>query len=176
MPVLTDGDRVVCDSWEIAHYLEAAYPKRPSLFGGSVARDQALFVKFWCEMGLHPVILRLILPAIYASIHEKDRAYFRTSREKRFGRPLEQIAVPPEQGLPALRETIGPLRATLQRQLYLGGETPMFVDYMVFAHFQCARIVSPLSLLETDDPVAAWQERMLDAFGGFAREATIAPR
>ncbi len=176
VPVLTDSGRTVCDSWEIARYLESAYPDRPVLFGGPVCEAQALFVNFWCELTLHPLVLRLIVLDIYAHIHEKDKAYFRQSREARFGRPLEQIPVPPEQGIPALREAIAPLRATVQRQPYLGGETPRFVDYMVFAHFQCARVVSPLRLLDEDDHVFAWRERMLDALGGLARSAPVAAR
>lgn len=175
VPVLTDREKTVCDSWAIALYLEAAYPEQPSLFGGQSARDQALFVKFWCELTLHPLVLRLILPDIYACIDDKDKSYFRKTREARFGRSLEEIAILPEQGIPALREAIAPLRAAVQRQPYLGGEAPMFVDYMVFAHFQSARIVSSLHLLEPDDPVYAWQERMLDAFDGFSRDAVTAP-
>lgn len=176
VPILTDGDKTVCDSWEIARHLESAYPDRPTLFGSPEAQAQALFVKFWCELTLHPLVLRLILPDIYACIHEKDRAYFRKTREARFARTLEQIAVPPEQGIPALREAIAPLRAAVERQSYLGGDAPMFVDYMVFAHFQCARTVSSLRLLEPDDPVWTWHERLLDAFHGFARHAHVASR
>ena len=42
VPVLLDGDKVVSDSWMIAEYLEAAYPDRPSLFGGAEARRERL--------------------------------------------------------------------------------------------------------------------------------------
>lgn len=176
VPVLTDDEKTVCDSWEIARYIESAYPDHPSLFGGSETQAQALFVKFWCELTLHPLVLRLILPDIYACIHDKDKAYFRKTREARFGRTLEQIAVAPEQGIAALNQAIAPMRAVVERQPYLGGDAPMFVDYMVFAHFQGARIVSSLNLLEIDDPVWAWHERLLDAFDGFARHAYLAPR
>ncbi|MGH8747171.1 MAG: hypothetical protein ACREUK_11865, partial [Burkholderiales bacterium] len=34
-----------------------------------------------------------------------------------------------------------------------------------------ARAVSPIRLLEPDDPVYAWRERVMDLFGGYAREA-----
>lgn len=176
VPVLVDEGRTVVDSWEIARYLESAYPDRPSLFGGPEAQAQALFLKFWCELALHPVLLKLIVLDIYAHIDEKDKAYFRASREARFGRRLEEIPVPPEQGIAALREVIAPLRASVQRQPYLGGESPRFVDYMAFCHFQTARAVSRLELLAPDDPVYAWRERMLDAHGGFARNAPVAVR
>jgi glutathione S-transferase len=171
VPVLTDAEKTVSDSWEIAKHLEAGYPDRPSLFGGAAAQTQALFLKFWCERTFHPLLLRLILPGIFTSIHVKDKAYFRETREARFSCSLEQIGVQPEQGLPRLREALAPVRAVVQQQPYLGGESPMFVDYMVFSHFVCARAVSSVCLTRLDDPVHAWHERMLDAFDGMARHA-----
>ena len=33
VPIITDGDRVIHDSWNIACYLEERFPDRPSLFG-----------------------------------------------------------------------------------------------------------------------------------------------
>jgi glutathione S-transferase len=40
----------------------------------------------------------------------------------------------------------------------------------------CWRIVmSPLRLLEPDDPVFAWRERMLDLYGGLGRNAVGYP-
>jgi glutathione S-transferase len=175
-PVLMDGETTVYDSWNIVNHLEAAHQHLPSLFGGADAHAQAIFVKHWCELTLHPLLLKLILLDIFAVIHDKDKAYFRKTREARFGRTLEQFIDPPHIGLASLRDALAPLRASLKRQPYLGGERPMFVDYMVFAHFQCARVVSSLCLLEPDDPVWAWHERLLDAFNGFARRASVAPR
>jgi len=131
----------------------------------------ALFVKFWCEQTLNRVILRLILPDLFRCLHEKDKAYFRESREARFGTTLEQYALPSAAGVPLLRDGLSPLRAILQRQPYLAGAQPNFADYIVFGSFQWARAVSPVALLESGDPVFEWRERLLDAFGGFARNA-----
>ena len=39
VPVLRDGDRVVRDSFDIALYLDEAYPDRPSLFGGETLHE-----------------------------------------------------------------------------------------------------------------------------------------
>ena len=102
VPVLVDGEKVVSDSWEIARYLEHAYSDKPSLFGGPAGEGLALFVKFWCEQTLNRVILRLILPDLFRCLHEKDKAYFRESREARFGTTLEQYALPSAAGVPLL--------------------------------------------------------------------------
>ena len=40
IPVLVDGDHWVSDSWDIACYLEDAYPERPTLFGGGMGRGR----------------------------------------------------------------------------------------------------------------------------------------
>jgi len=171
VPVLVDGDKTITDSWEIARYLEAAYPDRPRLFGGSVGEAEALFIKFWCEQTIHPVMLRIILPDLFQHLHENDKAYFRESREKRFGMTLEEFASPTDETIASLRKSLSPLRATLECQPYIGGTSPVFADYIVFAAFQWARAMSPIQLLEPEDPVYAWRVRLLDAFDGYARSA-----
>jgi glutathione S-transferase len=171
VPVLVDGDKTVSDSWEIARYLESAYPDNPSLFGGPAGEGLALFAKFWCEQTLNRIILRTILPDLFDSLHEKDKAYFRESREARFGATLEQYALPPEDGVSQLRNALAPMRVTVQRQRYLAGAEPTFADYIVFGSFQWARAISPVALVEAGVPVFEWRKRLLDAFGGLARKA-----
>ena len=171
VPVLVDGSTTVSDSWEIARYLESAYSDRPSLFGGPAGEGLALFVKFWCEQTLNRIVLRIILPDLFACLHDKDKAYFRESRETRFGTTLEQYAVVAEEGVSLLRSALSPMRSSLERQSYLAGAQPSFADYIVFGTLQWARSVSPVALVETGDPVFKWRERLLDAFGGFARSA-----
>jgi glutathione S-transferase len=171
VPVLVDGSKTVSDSWEIARYLESAYSDRPSLFGGPAGEGLALFVKLWCEQTLNRIVLRIILPDLFACLHDKDKAYFRESREARFGTTLEEYALPPEEGVSLLRDALSPMRSSLQRQPYLAGAQPTFADYIVFGTFQWARSVSGVALVETGDSVFEWRERLLDAFGGFARTA-----
>ncbi len=171
VPVLVDGEKSVSDSWEIAKYLESAYSDRPTLFGGPAGGGFALFVKFWCEQTLNRTILRIILPNLLMRLPEKDKVYFRGSREAALGTTLERQALPGEEGVSLLRAALSPMRATLQRQPYLAGAQPNFADYIVFGSFQWARAVSPVALVETGDPVFEWRERLLDAFGGLARSA-----
>ena len=53
----------------------------------------------------------------------------------------------------------------------LGGETPSYADYVVFGSLQWPRCASRFELLEADDPIAEWRERMLDLFDGLGRKA-----
>ena len=175
VPVLVDGDRTVSDSWEIARFLESTYPDRPSLFGGATGEAHALFVKFWCDQTLQSLLFSIILPDLFARLHEDDRPYFRQTREARLGRTLEELAVPPKAGVASLSDALGPLRATVKRQPFIGGASPSFADYIVFGAFQWARCMSPIRLLAPDDSVFAWRGRLFDAFDGYARRAPGEP-
>lgn len=175
VPVLVDGDKTLSDSWEIARYLEAAYPERPSLFGDTVGEAEALFVKFWCEQTILPVLFRIVLPNLFEHLHEKDKAYFRQSREQRLGMTLEEFASPTPETIAALRQALAPLGATLEHQPYLGGRAPSFADYIVFSAFQWARGVCPIQLLASEDPVYRWRDRLLHAFDGYALKSLAYP-
>jgi glutathione S-transferase len=164
VPVLVDGERTVSDSWAIANYLEDTYPDRPSLFGGSGGRAVTLMINNWANAALLGPIARTILMDIYARLHEKDRAYFRESREKRFGKTLEEVAADTDGNVKALRAALEPVRMTLKTQRFLGGETPLYADYSVFGMLQWARCISPVQTLEKDDPVAAWRDSILAAY------------
>jgi glutathione S-transferase len=173
IPVLVDGDRVVVDSWKIAVYLDEAYPDAPALLGGPQGRAHALFVKSWAESVLQPGIVRQILLDLFEILHEGDKAYFRETREQRFGCTLEAFGAEADANLPQFRKSLQPLRMTVSQQPYLGGEMPSFADYIVFGAFQWARVASSKALLEDDDPIVDWRGRMLGLFGGLA-EATPA--
>jgi glutathione S-transferase len=174
VPVLVDGERTVTDSWAIALYLEDTYPDRPSLFGSPAAIPVTRFVNNWADTTLHGGMIRLIVSDIAKIVHEKDRSYFRESREQRFGMPLEEVTAGREHRLKGFRDTLLPLRHTLSGQPYIASEEPACADYIVFGSFQWARCCSPFELLADNDVVAAWRERMLDRFGALARRATCA--
>ncbi len=168
VPVLIDGERWIADSWTIAEYLEDTYPDRPSLFGGGAGRALARFHASWTDAALHGALFRLLVLDIWRHTHDKDRDYFRKSREERLGVTLEAAVADREARLPAVREVLTPLRLTVRAQPFLGGERPLYPDYIVFGAFQWARGVSDLQLLAPDDPVAQWRGRMLELYDGLA--------
>jgi glutathione S-transferase len=169
VPVLVDGAATLHDSWNIAVHLEATYPDRPSLFGGPTGMAVTRFVNSWADRLLNPAIAPLVIADIHAHLHPSDQPYFRASRENAFGRPLEEVMADRDTRVLTFRQTIEPIRAVLRTQPYLAGETPAYADYIPFGSLQWARAISPFPLLEQDDPVFAWRDRLLDAFDGLAR-------
>lgn len=171
VPVLVDGERWVNDSWAIADYLEAAYPDRPSLFGGPASKALARFHNCWADGFMHSGMLRLVVLDIFRHVDAKDRDYFRKSREERFGKPLEAVVANRAGDVAAFRESLLPLRLVLRAQPFLAGERPLYADYAMFGGFQWCRAISDFKLLAPDDPIYAWRQRMLDLFDGLAGKA-----
>ena len=169
--MLLDGDSAVVDSWVIANYLEDNYPDRPSLFGGDGGRAISRMLNWWGDIAVVGGIFPLVVADVPAHLGPVDADYFRKSREARLGKPLEQVRETRDAAVAGLRKSLEPMRLTLKTQAYLGGEAPNYADYIVFGGFQWARVVSPFKLLEAEDPICAWRERLLDAFDGLARKS-----
>jgi glutathione S-transferase len=171
VPVLLHGEGAVADSWTIANYLEDGFPDRPSLFGGEGGRAMARMLNWWGDVVAIAGIFPLIIADIPLRLDAVDAAYFRKTREARFGKTLEEVMAGRERAVTGFRKSLDPMRLTLKSQSYLGGETPNYADYIMFGAFQWARVVSPFRLLEESDPVYAWREKLLDAFDGMARKS-----
>jgi len=168
VPVLVDEGVTTCDSWDIACYLEDAYPRGRSLFGGEEGRSLTRFVDLWATRTMFPVLVRLVLCDVVEHLDPEDEAYVRETREQQLGATFEQLREQRDSWRDPFREVLGPMRSQLRRDPFLAGRSPAYADYAVFGPFQWARMISPYSLLEKDDPVYAWRERMLDLFGGMA--------
>ena len=169
VPVLVDGDKTVKDSWDIALYLDQAYPDRPKLFDSKQSVALALFFKQWAERSIP--VMPVVIMDLFSHLHAKDKDYFRTSREKRFGKTLEEVGGNRPAALAALRTALEPARQLLATQPFISGAAPGFADHIFCGPFLFARSMSPVQLLETTDPVHAWRERMLDLYNGMARKA-----
>ena len=166
VPLIRDGDRLVADSFDIARYLDDEYPDRPTLFAGAGGQATARFIERWSQLTIHPFIGAAIMMDIYNSARDADKAYFRDNREGRFGKKLEDIPSAREERLEEFRKSLEPLRSMLNYQPFIGGETPLFFDYIVFGAFQFARVLSPFRILDADDPINDWFVRCLKLHDG----------
>jgi glutathione S-transferase len=175
VPVIHDGTKVVKDSWAIARHLEEAYRDKP-LFPGDGGRSYAQFVAGWADTAVHPALFPLLVNDLYERVRPVDKPYFQESRAKRIGTTdfagFQKSAR--EKGIAAFRAVLEPARRVLREQAFLSGERPAYPDYALAGAFLWARVVCPIALLEPDDPVHAWRERMLDLYDGMGRQAKAA--
>ena len=173
VPVIRDGDTVVRDSWKIAEYLESRYPERP-LFGGEIGRGVTQAFNTWTDRALVPAMLQVIVADIHERVDPDDEGYFRQSMEKILRVTLEESRAKRDASLLRLGKVLEPIQAALKRQEFMAGTAPAYADYILFSVFQWARVMSPQELLAPEDPLCQWRERVLDLFGGFARNVPVA--
>ncbi|KAL5483389.1 hypothetical protein ACEPAI_8620 [Sanghuangporus weigelae] len=94
LPAIHDSatGKVITDSTKIAEYLDATYPDKPLLFPpgsrAAVATLEYVFIQKITKLFL------ILLPESNYRLNESSEAYFRSTREKSFGKKLEELAPP----------------------------------------------------------------------------------
>ena len=175
VPVLDDGGTIVFDSWSIAEYLEETYPEAPSLFPGANGRQMAKQTAEWMD-GLHRDLLSMVIFDIYGRLEWEDQAYFRPTREARYGMPLEDVQAGRDERVGEFREiALASLRVHVSEQPFICGNVPAYSDYAVFGSMQWARLVSDFDILAAGDPVFDWRARMLDRLDAMNLSGPAAP-
>lgn len=170
VPILRDGAHLVADSFDIAAYLDEAYPERPTLLGGEAGRALTRFVESFSQTVIHPAVTRIAIRDIHDMLAPVDQAYFRESRRARLGREIEEVAAGRAAEIEAFPAKLLPLRHMLGHQPFIGGERPLFADYIVFGALQWLRISTGSTHLPQDDKVSLWFEQLLDLYEGHARK------
>ena len=170
VPILRDGERVVSDFWKIACFLEERYSERPSLFGGSIGQNLTSFFNMWADRELIPMLVPPLMLNVLDCVEEKDAVHHRTHMESAFKRKLEDLYAERGKSLDQFRKRLTPVRRILAASPFVCGEQPAYADYILFGILQWARVVVAERVLEDEDVVAAWFERMLDLYGGAGRK------
>lgn len=171
VPTLVDGSEWIADSFPIALHLDRTHPDKPALMRGDAERAAARFVNTWCDFTLHLAMRSLLLLDVYNNTAEKDRSYFRESREKAVGQTLEQLCGDRAGSVETFVKTFAPMERTLKDERFLGGTQPNYADYALFGSLQWANAISGTTFLPPDSAGAAWFERLLDHHDGYARKA-----
>lgn len=173
VPVLADGDKWIADSWNIALYLDEAYPERP-LMDGDTIRSLCKFVNSWCDISVNKALRPLALLQVFAILHDKDKDYFRKSRETMLGMSLEDTCADQALAQTEFIEVMALAEQELSTQLYLGGDAPCYADYALFGSLKWVHTLSGDTPLASDSSMRMWFERMLDLYDGYARNAPTA--
>lgn len=171
VPVISAGGGWKNESSAIAEYLDQAYPDKPALMKDDAAKATAQFVEAWCISSVFGPLRPLAVMSVFKIIHEKDKSYFRESREKALKCKLEEISQDPTAEKAALTAALRPAEDLFGKQSFFGGDAPSYADYVLFGTLMWPYIVSPGSPVEDGSNVAAWFDRLLDLNGGFARSA-----
>lgn len=164
LPVISDGENIVNDSWAIAEYLEAQYPAAPCLFADDVAKEKAEAFNQWVSTVLSKHIPGILILDLYNLLADEDKEYFRKTREERLGTSLETFAATPEKHIQGLQDELASVREILTTQNYLGGDTADYRDICLLGTFLWIANSSNKIFLNKDDVVHTWYQRVLNDY------------
>lgn len=176
VPILEHEGTALAESWDIAEYLDRAFPHRPLLFNTPAEHSLVRFMDAWFMSEVLRKMFRVYVKDVHDAARPEDRPYFRQSREKNMkGETLECFTAGRASQLPAIRASLTPLRTHLQRFPFLGGSAPNFADYIALGGFYWAASAGTLPLLERGDSLRDWLERGFNLYDGIARDPGINP-
>jgi glutathione S-transferase len=158
VPVVKDNGTVVYDSWTIAQHYEEKQPD-PRIFPGLGLKEACRFFNLYVDNVVHPAIFPLVVFDIFQKVDPVDREYFRSSREKRLGMPLEQVAARRADYRPQLQAVLSQLEATIAGQDYFFGIFS-YADICLFGTCKWVTAVSEEPLFGAAPALRAWWERM----------------
>lgn len=174
LPIITDSNKVVSDSWAIAEYLEATYPDAPSLFANDEAKIKAEAFHQWLSTVLSKHVPGILLLDLYNVLADQDKDYFRTTREAKIGKSLEEFAANPDKHIQGLQAELSSVRELLATQNYLGGERPDYRDICLLGTFMWIATLVTTPFLEKDDVVYAWYQRVLSDYSEVIPKSVVA--
>ncbi|EIN07718.1 hypothetical protein PUNSTDRAFT_114205 [Punctularia strigosozonata HHB-11173 SS5] len=92
LPVIHDlsTGKVVSDSWAIAEYLDETYPDRPTVLPKPTRGLQSYFVAT-ARDAIIGDLANIVVFSTYKHLRPRGQDYFRATREKLFGRKLEDF-------------------------------------------------------------------------------------
>ena len=149
VPALCDNGKWISDSFEIAKYLDEAYPEKP-IFTGEASITHAMFFDKWINRTLLLGFFPLVAADVWDNLTAEGQAYFRTSRESFLGASLEDERSKRDQAMPALLKALAPMRDILKSNAYLGGSEPSFHDLSAFGTVLMPYFMSTLDLFAAD--------------------------
>lgn len=179
LPALQHGERLVCDSTDMAHYIEQTFPDRPLIPADPRLRAQVHVLEDWADESLYfyEMHLRFTTPG------NRERNIPRmVAHEGAFLRWLLPKVIPG--GIVKITETQGIGRKSLEQLLvdverhiaavngllggsdWLVGNQPSLADLAVYAMFQALRDADMVvNILARYPAVNAWMARVEEQTG-----------
>ena len=136
----------ISDSILIAEYLEKTYPDTPKVFPhNTLALQDAFVVAFGGNLS---ALWNFVIPAICSKLSPRGEEYFRRTREKSFGKTMEDIVPRGEVAVAEwakFKDGMGKVDAWYAKNggkgLFLLGETPSWGDIVIASYLVWMRIV-----------------------------------
>ncbi|GAA5814529.1 hypothetical protein MFLAVUS_008026 [Mucor flavus] len=145
VPIIEDlahDNKPVQDSWDIAVYLEEAYPDTPSLFHGNIGLHK--FFYDYANSKILPFLFKLVVSRIADNCGPPQLVkWFRANREKHFGQTLERFSGELSDNITALKNALTPVHNVLKQHLFITGDKVGFADVTLASYFAMVHAIEP---------------------------------
>ena len=115
-------------------------------------------------------LFKVLVSDIYDVIDDKDKEYFRVTREPRIGCTIEEARDRREEPLKIFQENLWPYNEFLKSSKFLSGDNPAYNDFILYGIFQWANGVSSLQILDKNDPLYIWRQSMDKLFANLKKQ------
>ncbi|TFK96933.1 hypothetical protein BDV98DRAFT_536033 [Pterulicium gracile] len=184
LPIIVDASIpgkdpvVVSDSWNIAVYLDQAYPDAPLLFPKGTKALQAAFQETWMDAFFWPatVFLRPRTPEI--ALNPRSAEHFRRTRSHQLGRPLAEIEPKGEARVAYLKEweeklgKVARVYEGVTDERYLTGDEAVYADLLAGAYVRYFRVIGGKEEWEI---VSGWHGGLLKRIGEASEKYAMLP-
>jgi len=162
VPTLITGDTAIVGSFEIALRLDETHPEKPLLFRGEAAEAHCRVIEGWADTAVLGGIASMIVVDVWSVLSPEDKGYFRSTREGRFGKSLEEFQAGREDRVGSFNSmTLAPVRRALATANWLGGDQPDYADCILFGTLMWPHVVSDFTVLE-EGAIMDWFRRCLE--------------
>ncbi|KZS96341.1 hypothetical protein SISNIDRAFT_438083 [Sistotremastrum niveocremeum HHB9708] len=147
VPVIVDPNHpvdgspvVISDSDDIATYLDEKYPELPTLFPAGTKALQTIYAQNFMEKVFYPPVMILLGEALPV-FNPPSQKYFRETREKAFGKKMEELSPRGpgrDEPLKKAKEGLEGISAALEKSgvtetSWLTGNKPVYADFATAA-------------------------------------------
>ncbi|ORX57041.1 hypothetical protein DM01DRAFT_1334593 [Hesseltinella vesiculosa] len=170
VPVIEDGfhgNHVVDDSFNIARYLDEAFPDTPKLFDPEHEGQLRFLEQFVLVNLIEPSLKLTILNLVKDLRTQEEKDWFRKDRETKFGITLEEFAGKEQDAIAHLQTSAALFDHTLRLSPFLNGQKIGYLDVIVAAAYAPLKLGRPdvfeaalLDVVPGSDAIRQWWIRL----------------
>lgn len=140
---------IISDSWDIAVYLDEAYPSTPRLFPKGTKAFQAAFQELWTDTFIGFAAPLLLPRTPQVALYPASREFFYRTRQEQFGKPLPEIEPQGEARAKHLKEwevKLGKIAKVYEQAdsegRYIMGNEVVYADFVAAAWVKWMKLVA----------------------------------
>ena len=159
VPIIKHQNGFVSDSWKIINWLDNNFDG-PKLFINETTKNFSYFLNLWTSKQLLPILFKIIAHEIPNILEGDDLDHYLITREDFIKGPITKFKPVISDEIKKFRKLINPIRLLVKKNGFISGTSPGVEDFIFFGNFKWVYTCSSCKLLETEDEIYNWYEKV----------------